>query len=185
MPMPRPASRTAGSTPSMPATVFRTTGRSPYRVSATSAVRVPMPPMTGTGRRKPKSARLGIVWMMPAVPSTSRAERAAPHARARRAARRRPPRSPSRRRPARGASPSRSGSRPSCRARLEERRAPRAARSRASSAAVPDRPPGGRRRAARAGRRRATPRGGRGSRRRPSCGAAPGARGTRAAARGA
>src|SRR5262249_14373991 len=61
IPIPRPASRTAGSTPAMPVTVFRSTGSNAYRVNATSAVRVPMPPIIGTGMRKPKRARLGMV----------------------------------------------------------------------------------------------------------------------------
>ncbi len=33
------------------------------------AVRLPMPPMNGMGIRKPKSARLGIVWKILATPS--------------------------------------------------------------------------------------------------------------------
>src|SRR5438552_11474670 len=39
------------------------------------AVRTPMPPMNGTGMRKPKRARLGIVWARLARARTGRARR--------------------------------------------------------------------------------------------------------------
>src|SRR6185503_20313318 len=39
------------------------------------AVRTPMPPMKGTGIRKPKRARLGLVWARLARPRTGRARR--------------------------------------------------------------------------------------------------------------
>ena len=52
---------TALATPWMPVMVPRRIGRTAYTVSATSAVRVPMPPMNGSGIRKPNSARLGMV----------------------------------------------------------------------------------------------------------------------------
>src|SRR5688500_19262416 len=45
----------------MPVIVLRRIGNTAYNVNATSAVRVPMPPMNGSGIRKPNSARLGIV----------------------------------------------------------------------------------------------------------------------------
>ena len=44
-------------------------------MSAAIAVRAPMPPMKGIGMRKPKSARLGIVWTTFAKPRTGRARR--------------------------------------------------------------------------------------------------------------
>ena len=70
IPMPRPASRTAGSTPAMPAYVFRTIGSSAYTTSATIAVVAPIPPMKGSGMRNPNRARLGMVWNRLASPST-------------------------------------------------------------------------------------------------------------------
>ena len=45
----------------MPVIVPRSIGRTAYTVSATSAVRVPMPPTNGSGIRNPNSARLGMV----------------------------------------------------------------------------------------------------------------------------
>src|SRR5213595_2787801 len=45
-------------------------GRSAYRTSATMAVVAPMPPMNGSGMRKPNRARLGTVWNTFATPST-------------------------------------------------------------------------------------------------------------------
>ena len=50
--------------------MFRTIGSKPYTTSATIAVVAPIPPMSGRGIRKPKSARLGIVWNTLARPST-------------------------------------------------------------------------------------------------------------------
>ena len=44
MPMPRPASRIAGSTLLMPVKVLRIIGKSAYNTNATIAVRAPMPP---------------------------------------------------------------------------------------------------------------------------------------------
>jgi hypothetical protein len=61
MPMARPASRIAGSTPDMPVNVFRMIGSNEYSTSATIAVRVPIPPMNGSGIKKPNKARLGTV----------------------------------------------------------------------------------------------------------------------------
>ena len=58
-------------------------------MSATSAVRVPMPPMNGTGMRSPKSARLGIVCTTLAAPSTRRCQAGRASARCRAARRRR------------------------------------------------------------------------------------------------
>src|SRR5439155_11068852 len=70
IPIPRPASRTAGSTPAIPVYVLRTMGRSAYRTSATMAVVAPMPPTNGRGMRNPNNARLGTVWNTFATPST-------------------------------------------------------------------------------------------------------------------
>ena len=70
MPIPRPASRTAGSTPAMPVYVFRTIGSSAYTTSATIAVVAPIPPIKGSGMRNPNRARLGMVWNTLARPST-------------------------------------------------------------------------------------------------------------------
>src|SRR6185295_12307757 len=57
MPMPTAASRSPGSIDAMPVTVFRRIGSNAYSVSATSAVRVPIP-KKGSGISRPKSARL-------------------------------------------------------------------------------------------------------------------------------
>ena len=62
IPIPRPASRMAGSTPEIPVNVLRMIGNSEYRTNATIAVRAPIPPMNGNGIKKPNKARLGIVW---------------------------------------------------------------------------------------------------------------------------
>ena len=61
IPIPRPASRMAGSTPEIPMNVFRIMGSREYRTSATIAVRTPMPPMKGMGIKNPNRARLGMV----------------------------------------------------------------------------------------------------------------------------
>ena len=63
-------SRTAGSTPRMPTSVLRRMGSSAYRISATIAVRFPIPPINGMGIRNPNSARLGMVCMTLAKPSS-------------------------------------------------------------------------------------------------------------------
>src|ERR1700690_2417291 len=64
IPMATADSRTAGSTPSIPTSVFRSTGRSAYSTRATIAVRVPIPPISGIGIKNPNSARLGTVCMI-------------------------------------------------------------------------------------------------------------------------
>src|ERR1039458_9296418 len=69
-------SRTPASTPKIPTTVFRRIGRRAYRMSATIAVVFPTPPRNGSGRRKPKTARLGTVWTMFTTPSVQRRSRA-------------------------------------------------------------------------------------------------------------
>src|ERR1035437_6534133 len=65
-------SRTPASTPRMPTTVFRRIGRSAYRMSATIAVVLPTPPRNGSGRRKPKTARLGTVCTTFTTPRVQR-----------------------------------------------------------------------------------------------------------------
>src|SRR5579872_5493651 len=70
IPMPRPASTTARSTPMMPTYVLRMTGSSAYRTSARTAMRSARAPIHGAGSRNPNSARLGIVWITLATPST-------------------------------------------------------------------------------------------------------------------
>ena len=69
MPMATPASRIDASMLVSPVIVERTIGSSPYRISTTMAARAPMPPTSGTGRRKPNIARLGIVCTMFASPT--------------------------------------------------------------------------------------------------------------------
>ena len=61
IPIPRPASRMAGSTPEIPVNVFRMIGSNEYRTNATIAVRAPIPPINGNGIKNPKRARLGMV----------------------------------------------------------------------------------------------------------------------------
>ena len=61
IPIARPASRIAGSTPEIPVNVFRMIGSNEYSTKATMAVRDPIPPMNGNGIKKPNKARLGIV----------------------------------------------------------------------------------------------------------------------------
>jgi hypothetical protein len=80
IPMASAASRMAESIERMPAAVVRITGSSAYKISATRAVRAPTPPTSGNGSRKPKSARLGTVWMMlaaAAIGAPTRGRRAA------------------------------------------------------------------------------------------------------------
>ena len=81
MPIAVAASRMAGSMARRPAAVVRITGSNAYRMSAVSAVRAPTPPTSGSGSRKPKSARLGIVC------TTLAAADSGPPTRGRRAAR--------------------------------------------------------------------------------------------------
>ena len=69
MPTPRAASLRAGSTPAIPVTVFRSTGRIPYSVNPTMAGRNPMlcrSRAASTGTIAASRARLGTVWMIPA-----------------------------------------------------------------------------------------------------------------------
>ena len=63
-------SRTAGSTPRMPASVLRRIGKIAYSTRARIAVCLPMPPMNGIGIKKPNSARLGTVCITLAKPRT-------------------------------------------------------------------------------------------------------------------
>ena len=70
MPIATADSRTAGSTPRMPTKVLRRIGSSAYKTSATIAVLLPMPPISGIGIRNPKRARLGTVCNTFANPST-------------------------------------------------------------------------------------------------------------------
>src|SRR6476646_1484900 len=70
IPMATADSQTADSTPRIPTKVFRRIGSSAYRTSATIAVRLPIPPMNGIGIKKPSNARLGMVCMMFANPSS-------------------------------------------------------------------------------------------------------------------
>ncbi len=69
MPIAMADSRTAASTPRIPASVLRRIGSSAYSTRATMAVRLPMPPMNGIGIRNPNSARLGMVCITFAKPS--------------------------------------------------------------------------------------------------------------------
>jgi len=66
-PMPLAASTIAGSTPLRPATVLRTTGISPYIVSATMTGREPSP---SGAINKMNSANDGIVSMAPVTART-------------------------------------------------------------------------------------------------------------------
>ena len=50
-------------------------GSSAYAVSAAMAMRAARSPIQGNGNRKPKSARLGMVWMIFTTPSTGLAQR--------------------------------------------------------------------------------------------------------------
>src|ERR1017187_3715271 len=69
-------SRTPASTPRMPTTMFRRIGRRAYKMSATIAVGLPTPPRNGSGRRKPKTARLGTVCTTFTTPRVQRRRRA-------------------------------------------------------------------------------------------------------------
>lgn len=84
IPMAIAASRTGASTFVIPTIVFRRTGSNEYKIKHRIAVCLPIPPTKGIGRRKPNSAKLGIVcrtlataneirrtapWRVPAMPS--------------------------------------------------------------------------------------------------------------------
>ncbi len=80
IPIAMPASRMDASMPVRPVIVVRTMGSSPYRIRTTMAARAPMPPMSGTGSRKPNIARLGIVcttFARPTMGALNRGRRAA------------------------------------------------------------------------------------------------------------
>src|SRR5579863_2789512 len=72
IPMATADSHTAASTFMIPTKVLRKMGSRAYKTSATITVRLPIPPMNGMGIRKPNSARLGMVCMMLAKPSSHR-----------------------------------------------------------------------------------------------------------------
>src|SRR5262249_13743048 len=75
IPRPVAASTTAGSTCRIPVYVFRRMGRSAYGTGGRMAVRAPMPPIAGSGIRKPKSARLGMGWATVGKPRSGRGSR--------------------------------------------------------------------------------------------------------------
>ena len=75
MPTARAASVRAGSTPLMPVTVLRRTGRTPYSVRPMKAGRNPMLctfNAASSGTIAASRARLGTVWMTAAAPITGR-----------------------------------------------------------------------------------------------------------------
>ena len=75
IPIATPASRIDLSMPVMPTIVDRTIGSSAYSTSTTNAARAPIPPINGTGNRKPNIARLGIVCAMLAIATSGEASR--------------------------------------------------------------------------------------------------------------